>query len=75
MKPRYEIVEWNDFKFKFNTYEHPFLRDLQLSFIEGEMIQAVGRNRTLRCDCTTHLYSNLPLKMTDEFVYQKEKRH
>jgi len=61
------IVEWNGFKFKFNTFSHAELREIQLSLIETEILQAVGRNRILRNDCVTHLYSNLPLKVTTSF--------
>jgi len=67
LTPVNKIVEWNGFKFKFNTFESKFLRELQLSLIETEILQAVGRNRILREDCVTHLYSNLPLKITNKF--------
>jgi hypothetical protein len=65
----YQLIEWNNFRFKFNTFQHQKLREIQLSLIESEIVQAIGRNRTLRNNCTTDLYSNLPLKYSDEFVY------
>jgi len=65
----YRLIEWKGMKFKFNAFEHDELRELQLSLIESDLIQAVGRNRTLRNDCTTYVYSNLPLTISDEFIY------
>lgn len=64
----YQLIEWNGFKFKFNTYDNEDLRAIQLSLIESELVQAVGRNRTLRQNCTAYLYSNLPLRQTTKFV-------
>jgi hypothetical protein len=61
-------ITWNGFRFKFNTYKNEMLREVQLALIESELVQAVGRNRTLRNNCITHLYSNLPLKSTTEFT-------
>jgi hypothetical protein len=62
------IVDWNGFKFKTMTFENEILRNIQLSMIESELIQAVGRNRNLREDCETLLFSNQPLKISDEFI-------
>jgi len=67
----YKKIEWNGHRFMFNTYENLDLRDIQLSLIESDLIQAVGRNRTLRTDATTYLYSNLPLRIVDEFLNEK----
>jgi hypothetical protein len=64
----YQLIEWNGFKFKFNTYDNEDLRSIQLSLIESELVQAVGRNRTLRQNCTAYLYSNLPLRQTTKFI-------
>ena len=66
---KYQLIEYNGFKFKFNTFENEDLKNIQLSIIESELTQAVGRNRTLRNNCETHLYSNLPLKISDKFIY------
>lgn len=62
------IVEWNGFKFKTMTFENEVLRNIQLSMIESELIQAVGRNRNLREKCETLLFSNQPLTISDEFI-------
>jgi len=64
----HQMIEWNGFKFKFNTYDNLDLREIQLSLIEAELIQAVGRSRGLREDVTVYLYSNLPLKQTTKFI-------
>ena len=60
-------VEWNDFRFRFFTYSNPDLRDIQLSLIEAELLQAAGRSRFLRNNNTTKIFSSLPLKITTQF--------
>lgn len=55
------LVEHNGFRFYFKTFENEDLRQIQLQMIESELIQAVGRARVLRNDCTVEVYSNLPL--------------
>lgn len=62
------IVDWNGFKFKTMTFRNEVLRNIQLSMIESELVQAVGRNRNTRYDCETLLFSNQPLRITDEFI-------
>lgn len=62
-----QVVDWNDFRFRFFCYNDKDLRDIQLSLIESELLQACGRNRTLRMYCTTKLFSSLPLKITTQF--------
>lgn len=64
----FDTIEYNGFKFKFNAYTKKELRMIQLSLIEAELVQAVGRNRILRENCTTHLFSNFPLKNTTTFI-------
>ncbi len=64
-----QIVEWNDFRFRIMTFDNPDLRDIQLSIIESELVQAVGRNRNLRENCETILFSSLPLKISDKFIW------
>lgn len=61
------IVEWNDFRFRFFTYENKDLRDIQLSLIESEILQAAGRGRFLTNKNTTKIFSSLPLKITTQF--------
>lgn len=64
------VVEWNDFRFRFFTYEDPTLRDIQLSLIEAELLQAAGRGRFLRNRNITKIFSSLPLKITTKFYEQ-----
>ena len=63
------IIEWGGFRFKAMTFENTILRDIQLSLIESELIQAVGRNRNLRENCETILFSSQPLKISDKFIW------
>jgi hypothetical protein len=63
-----QVIEWNDFRFRFFTYEDPTLRDIQLSLIESELLQAAGRSRFLRNKNTTKIFSSLPLKITTKFI-------
>ena len=55
-------VERNGLRFRFNTYNSEKLQKIQMSLIESELLQAIGRARLLREDCSVHLYSNLPIK-------------
>ena len=61
-------VKRNGFEFSLNTFGDgcgqnvELLREIQSYFIESELIQAVGRARTLRTNATVHLFSNYPLK-------------
>lgn len=55
-------VEHNGYKFKFMTFTDLTLRAIQFYMIESEILQAVGRARTLREDCTATLYSNYPIR-------------
>ncbi|HAN38665.1 MAG TPA: hypothetical protein DCQ29_07150 [Chitinophagaceae bacterium] len=63
-KMKQQEVEYNGFLFKFNCFSNPLTRIIQLQLIEGDLIQAVGRARTIRTDAKVHLYSNLPLRMS-----------
>ncbi|RIH66174.1 hypothetical protein D1164_04490 [Mariniphaga sediminis] len=65
----YQNIEYNGFKFKFNCFDHEELRNIQLALIQSDLIQAVGRARTLRTDAQVDLYSNFPLRISDEFRY------
>lgn len=64
----FQKIEHNGFRFKFNCFENDDLREIQLSLIESDLIQAVGRARTLRTSATVDLYSNFPLRISDEFL-------
>ena len=65
----FQKVTYNGHRFMFNTFSHEQLRDIQLSCIESDLIQAVGRARTLRYNCTVELYSNFPLRISNKFIY------
>lgn len=65
---REQRVEWNGFRFRFMTYDDPRLQKIQLGLIESELIQAVGRARTLRTNAKVEVFSNLPLKIADKFI-------
>ncbi|WP_102979306.1 hypothetical protein [Chryseobacterium scophthalmum] len=69
---RYQKVKFNGFEFMINTFDNEGLRNIQLSLIESDLVQAVGRARTLRYDCTVELYSGLPLHISDSFIIKKE---
>ena len=58
---RYQEVEDERYKYWLHTYENPDLRAIQLYFLKSELIQAVGRARLLRYDCTVKLYASVPL--------------
>ncbi len=55
----------------FNCYDHLQLREIQIGLIESELIQAVGRARTLRTDGKVEIYSNFPLRNSDQFIWEK----
>ena len=65
----YQKVEYNGFKFKFNCYKDELLRNIQLSLIESDLIQAVGRSRTLRTSAMVQLYSNFLLRISSTFIF------
>lgn len=62
-----QIINWNGFRFWFMSFENKDLRDIQLSMIESELLQAAGRSRFLRNNNKTKIYSNLPLTITTVF--------
>jgi hypothetical protein len=69
MEMSLQKIDYNGFRFKFNCYSHEILRRIQLSLIESDLIQAVGRARSLRTNAKVVLYSNFPLKISTTFVY------
>ena len=69
----FKEIEYNGFKFMFNCYDHPELREIQLGLIESDLIQAIGRARTLRTDANVEVYSNFPLRISDQFIWGKTK--
>ena len=56
----YQKVIYNGFEFKFNCFDNESLRMIQFSYIESDLIQAVGRARTLRTDAKVDLIFKLP---------------
>jgi hypothetical protein len=69
MEMKLQKIEYNGFKFKFNCYSHTALRNIQLSLIESDLTQAVGRARTLRYKAKVVVYSNFPLQISDQFIF------
>ena len=64
----YQKVTYNGFRFMFNCFDHEDLREIQLSLIESDLIQAIGRARTLREKATVEVFSNFPLRLADGFI-------
>ena len=67
-----QIVEYNGYRFTFNTFSNEDLRKIQFWMLESELEQAVGRARLLRNKCTVYLFSNFPLsqsQMVEDFDY------
>ncbi|MGG0666950.1 hypothetical protein ABE073_00215 [Lederbergia citrisecunda] len=59
---KYTLVERNGYEFHYNTYsENAMLQEIQFTFVESELLQAIGRARALRNRCTVHVFSNLPI--------------
>ena len=65
----FQKVEYNGFRFKFNCFNDMLLRNTQLSLIESDLLQAVGRARTLRTHATVQVFSNFPLRISTKFIY------
>ena len=74
IKIRNQIVTWKGLKFNFYAYDNPDLRQIQFSCIEGELVQAVGRARTIRNKCIVRIYSNFPLTISDEIITSDLKK-
>jgi len=65
----YQTVVHNGYKFSFMTYdEDSFLRTIQMWLLESDLVQAVGRARTLRNDCIVHVFSDLVLKQATQVM-------
>lgn len=63
------LVEFNGMKFRFFTFEDTNLQKIQFDLIASELVQAVGRARTLRNSCIVYLFSTLPLKISTQFIF------
>ncbi len=68
-KMDYQTIQHNGMQFKFQTFNDPELRNIQLNLIEGELIQAVGRARTIRTNANVQVYSNFPLNISDDYIF------
>lgn len=71
--PSVKTVTYNNCNFSLNTFANDLMTRIQLDLINQELVQAVGRSRTLRENCTVNLYSGFPLRETTEFVKSKYK--
>jgi hypothetical protein len=60
-KMEYQQIEYNGYKFPFMTFKHEGLRNVQLYAINSEIVQAVGRARTISNECEVILFSNFPV--------------
>jgi hypothetical protein len=61
-------IDWKGFRFRFTTYQDERLRNIQLEAIEAELVQAIGRARSLRTDAEVVIYSNLPLQICTKII-------
>lgn len=60
------IVKSEYHKFRFASFEGEELSRFQLHLIATDILQATGRSRTLRYDCTVYVYSNLPIPLFEQ---------
>jgi hypothetical protein len=65
---KYQKTDYNGFRFMFNCFDNADLRSIQLDLIESDLLQAIGRARTLRTDATVEVFSNFPLRISNKFV-------
>jgi len=65
IKMKFAEVADECYKYWLHTYEDPILQRIQLWLIKSELIQAVGRARLLRYDCTVKLYASVPLPQAE----------
>lgn len=76
--PKIRRVEYKDYSFLIVTYEDPLLREIQLSSIESEMEQCIGRTRLLRNGCSVYVFSCFPCEQAElsmgNYLLQDEKR-
>ena len=70
-KIRYQLIQYDGLEFPLQTYDNEDIRKIQLSRIESELRQAVGRSRVSRNPNTVYLYSGFPLK--ESCLTEKEK--
>lgn len=69
----YQPVTRGKYKFYFQTFSNnDFLREIQFYMIESELVQAVGRARTLRKECRVLILSNYPVPGA-EFIFLSQQ--
>lgn len=73
MLPTMKTVKYNGYSFQLNTWENNFITDIQMDLINSELVQATGRARTLREDCTVYLYSGFPLRESTSVIRSSKK--
>lgn len=65
----YQPVSRGNYRFYFQTYSNnDFLRDIQFYMIESELMQTIGRARTLKNKCKVLVLSNYPIPGA-EFIH------
>ena len=61
-------VEYNGLEFNFSCFkDNDKLSGILFDLIHSDLVQAVGRARTLREDCRVDLYSNFPLRIATSY--------
>jgi len=69
----YQPVSRGNYRFYFQTYSNnDFLREVQFYMIESELMQTVGRARTLKNKCRVLVLSNYPIPGA-EFIHIPQK--
>ena len=71
----YRQIQKNGYKFYFSTYDHDnsTLQAIQLYLIEQELLQAIGRARTISNDCKVIVFSNYPVPQAQIINLSKEE--
>jgi hypothetical protein len=62
-------IIWKGFSFRFSTYEDQRIRNIQLGAIESELVQAIGRSRSLRTSAEVLVFSNLALQISTSIEF------
>ena len=63
MRPMW--VEYNDYKFKIQTFSDYMIRKIQLWNLSSLLEQAVGRARLLRYDCEVRVFARFPIDQAE----------
>jgi hypothetical protein len=61
-------IKYNGISFKMFTFKDDFLMNIQCFYINSELVQAAGRNRTVNNNCTCYIESNFPIAEADAFI-------